>query len=197
MSVLRGGPKKSPRTFFNALIIPILRIVCTIVCTLSFHYLLVIYWFICSGRWCIDKLGVFHANQTSMCLDPHLNKGRGRRRETGLSPLVKYFTDRSKAVLLLWIFCGFFFLSCVCYAFVCVYLYMPCGHLLGKGWPLVYNCEFVTFPLVSWVRCGTWLYRFLIFAPLLTFMLFTNLSYTILTLIHILFHLHFWLAFSY
>ena len=27
-------------------------------------------------------------------------------------------------------------------------------------------CEFVTFPLVSWVRCG--LYRFLIFAPLLT-----------------------------
>ena len=24
-------------------------------------------------RWCIDKLGVFHANQISMCLDPHLN----------------------------------------------------------------------------------------------------------------------------
>ena len=31
------------------------------------------------------------------------------------------------------------------------------------------NCEFVTFPLVSWARCGTWLYRFLIFAPLLCF----------------------------
>ena len=30
------------------------------------------------------------------------------------------------------------------------------------------NCEFVTFPLVSWVRCGTWLYRFLIFAVFLT-----------------------------
>ena len=29
-------------------------------------------------------------------------------------------------------------------------------------------CEFVTFPLISWVRCGTWLYRFLIFAPLFT-----------------------------
>ena len=29
--------------------------------------------------------------------------------------------------------------------------------------------DFITFPLVSWVRCGTWLYRFLIFAPLLTF----------------------------
>ena len=25
------------------------------------------------GGWCIDKLGVFHANQISMCLDPHLN----------------------------------------------------------------------------------------------------------------------------
>ena len=34
------------------------------------------------------------------------------------------------------------------------------GHLLGKGltsWLsfVVYNCEFVSFPLVSWVRCGT------------------------------------------
>ena len=34
---------------------------------------------------------------------------------------------------------------------------------------VVYNCEFVTFPLVSWVMYGTWLYRFLIFASLLTF----------------------------
>ena len=33
---------------------------------------------------------------------------------------------------------------------------------------VVCNCEFVTFPLVSWVRSGTRLYRFLIFAPLLT-----------------------------
>ena len=30
-------------------------------------------------------------------------------------------------------------------------------------------CEFVTFPLVSRVRCVTRLYRFLIFAPLLAF----------------------------
>ena len=30
-------------------------------------------WFICYGRWCIGKLGFFHANQISMCLDPHLN----------------------------------------------------------------------------------------------------------------------------
>ena len=29
-----------------------------------------------------------------------------------------------------------FFMSCVCYAFVRVCLYVLCGHLLGKGWPL-------------------------------------------------------------
>ena len=49
------------------------------------------------------------------------------QRITVFSHAVKYFTDRSKAVLLLWIFYGFF-LSCVCYAFVSVCLYVPCGH---------------------------------------------------------------------
>ena len=38
---------------------------------------------------------------------------------------------------------------------------------LGSRFVVSY-CEFVTFQLVSWVRFGTWLYRFLIFAPLLT-----------------------------
>ena len=49
-------------------------------------------------------------------------------------------------------------------------------------------CEFVTFPLVSWVRCGTWLYRFLIFAPLLTFMieaLLTWVSYIFCTSLNV------------
>ena len=41
--------------------------------SLSLLDLLVISCFICSRRGCIDKLGVFHANQISMCLDPHLN----------------------------------------------------------------------------------------------------------------------------
>ena len=40
---------------------------------------------------------------------------------------VKYFTGTS-FVDLLW-----FFLSCICFAFVCVFLFVPCGHLLGKG----------------------------------------------------------------
>ena len=30
----------------------------------------------------------------------------------------------------------FFFLSCFCYGFVRICLYVPCGHLLGKDWPL-------------------------------------------------------------
>ena len=48
---------------------------------------------------------------------------------------MKYFTDRSKAVLLLWIF-DVFVLSCVCCAFVRVCLCVLCGRLLGGGWPL-------------------------------------------------------------
>ena len=50
-----------------------------------------------------------------------------------LSPPVKYFTDRSKAVLLLWIF--YVFLPCVCYAFVRVCLF-PIG-ILGQVWYLI------------------------------------------------------------
>ena len=96
-----------------------------------------------------------------------------------LSPPVKYFTDRSKAVLLLWIF-YVFVLSCVCYV-LCASVYMC---FLVTCWEradllaLVCGvfCEFVTFPLVSWVRCGTWLYRFLIFAPLLTFIIIRRIA---------------------
>ena len=69
---------------------------------------------------------------SQMFLGPHQSQGLGWRRETGLSPPVKYFTDRSKAILLLWIF-YVFVLSCVCYVFVRVCLYVLCGHLLGKG----------------------------------------------------------------
>ena len=95
------------------------------------------------------------------------------RCETGLSPPVKYFTDRSKAVLPLWIFNGFFSvlcLLCLCARlFICA-LWSPAGKGLTSWLSFVVShCEFVTFPLVSLVRCGTRLYRFLIFASLLTF----------------------------
>ena len=56
---------------------------------------------------------------------------RMARCETGLSPPVKYLLNDPRR----YFFCGsiVFFLSCVCYAFVCVCLYVPCGLLLGKG----------------------------------------------------------------
>ena len=82
------------------------------------------------------------------------------RRETSLSPPVKYFTDRPKAVLLLWIFCVFFCsvlcLLCLCARlFICA-LWSPAGKWLASWLSFVVsNCEFATFPLVSWVRCGT------------------------------------------
>ena len=56
-----------------------------------------------------------------MWLDPHLNYGRGWRREIGLSPPVKYFTDHSKVVLIFDLLCFF------CLVFVmplCVSVYL-------------------------------------------------------------------------
>ena len=60
-------------------------------------------------------------------------------------------------------------LLCLCAClFICA-LWSPAGKGLSSWLRFVVSyCEFVTFPLVSWVRCGTLLYRFLIFAPLLT-----------------------------
>ena len=45
-----------------------------------------------------------------------------------------------------------FFLSCVCYAFVRVCLYVPCGYLLGKGWSLGSRlwCITVSLSLSHW-----------------------------------------------
>ena len=60
-------------------------------------------------------------------------------------------------------------LLCPCTGlFICA-LWSPAGEGL-TSWLLfvVSYCEFVTFPLVSWIMCGTSLYQFLIFAPLLT-----------------------------
>ena len=66
----------------------------------------------------------------------------------------------------------FFVLSCVCYV-LCASVYMCFVVTCWERADLLalvcgVYCELVTFPLVSWVRCGTLLYRFLIFEPLLT-----------------------------
>ena len=53
-----------------------------------------------------------------------------------------------------------FFFSCVCYVFVRVCLYVLCGHLLGKGWPLGFRlrCLFVNLSslasLCSWAQAS-------------------------------------------
>ena len=66
-------------------------------------------------------------------------------------------------------FCSVLSLLCLCaHLFICA-LWSPAEKGLTSWLSFVVsNCEFVTFPLVSWVGCGTGLYRLLIFAPLLT-----------------------------
>ena len=82
------------------------------------------------------------------------------RCETGLSSPVKSFTDRSKAVLLLWII-FVIYVSCLSYYF-CLFLlqfrarlfintlWSPIGKELTSWLSFVMSyCEDVTFPLVS------------------------------------------------
>ena len=87
------------------------------------------------------------------------------------------FTDRSKAVLLLWIINVIFVLCLLCLSarLFIVALWAPAGKGLTSWLSFVMSCfEFVTFPLVSWVRCGIWLHRFLIFVLFLTLMYFND-----------------------
>ena len=54
---------------------------------------------------------------------------------------------------------------CFCVRLFIVALWSPAVKGLASWLSFVMsNCEFVTFPLVPLVRCGTWLYQFLIFA---------------------------------
>ena len=55
-------------------------------------------------------------------------------------------------------------------------LWSPVGKGLTSWLSFVMSkCDVVTFPLVSWVRCGAWLYRFLIVALFLTLIVKLNL----------------------
>ena len=84
-------------------------------------------------------------------------RGRLARRETGLSSPVKYFSDRSKAMLLLWIIyaTSVLFLLCFRARLFIGALWSHAGKGLTSWLSFVMSyCEVVTFLLVSWVRCG-------------------------------------------
>ena len=75
------------------------------------------------------------------------------------------------------LFCGLsiLFLSCFCYAFARLFidaLWSPAGKGLTFWLSFLMSySEVVIFPLVSWVRCGDWLYWILILALFLTFIM--------------------------
>ena len=101
-------------------------------------------------------LMIRHLQNTDQDIPPRACPSIGgwfRPSSDSLSPPVKYFTDRFKAVLLLWIF---MFFLCLCARLFIYALWSPAVKGLTSWLSfVVYNCEFVTFPLVSWVRCGT------------------------------------------
>ena len=65
------------------------------------------------------------------------------------------FQGGTSFVDLLW-FCSVLCLLCLCARlFICA-LWSPAGKELTSWLSFVVsNCKFATFPLVSWVRCGT------------------------------------------
>ena len=88
-------------------------------------------WEVERGRWCIDKLGSF-MHTKHLCVLIHIwTKGDVGAPWNWFGPSCKIFH---------WPFqSGTSFADHLCYfclVFVRVCLLMPCGHLLGKGWPL-------------------------------------------------------------
>ena len=87
----------------------------------------------------------------------------------------KIFYWPSNAVLLLWIInvISVLFLLCFRARLFIDALWPPAGKGLTFWFSFVMsNCEIVTFPLVSWVRCGAWLYWCLIFALFLLILVY-------------------------
>ena len=107
-------------------------VLCTIE-SLSLLYLLFISWFICSRRWCMDKLGSIMQTNIYVSWSTSELRVRFARHETGLSPPVKYFYWLFQSGLLLWDICV---INVLCLSCLLVCLLQPWGHLKGKDWPL-------------------------------------------------------------
>ena len=57
-------------------------------------------------------------------------------------------------------FCSVLCMLCLCaHLFICD-LWSPAGKGLTSWLSFLSKCDFVTFPLVSWVRCGTYFVSF-------------------------------------
>ena len=135
--------------------------------------LLFISWFVCTRRWNIDKeyfMQIFHANQTSICIDPHQYQGKWWYRQKYLIPSDFFYWPFQGGASFVDLFC------CLCFVFVChAVLSVPYGLVVicwGSSWLscMWYFLVFLSFShMVSWVRCCIWLYRFLIFAIFFTF----------------------------
>ena len=105
-------------------------------------------WFICSGRWGFDKglsckPNIYVSWSTSelrMRLAPW-----NRFKPPPPLPSKIFYWPFQGGTSFEDILC--FFLCCVCYAFVRVCLSVPCGHLLGKGWPLGSRVYYITVSL--------------------------------------------------
>ena len=87
------------------------------------------------------------------------------------------------------VFCESYMLFLPCFVMLHARLFVdalwsPAGKGLTSWLSFVMsNCDVVTFPLVSWVRCGAWLYRFLIFAPFLFLCKLFTFSYLVYSLL--------------
>ena len=172
MLCLWSGPPGFNCWMFVCFLAPVFSCMCCwVIISVSSPF---ISWFIFTRRWCFEKLGIFHANQPqpSICLDLHKKEVRSRYRLTCLSAPVMF----QRTVPMRCFFCVHFCPLCFVFVFVILsFLFLhPCGHLLGKGWlfgSLGCGIFFVYLSLshmVPWVRCGTYLYRFLIFAAFLS-----------------------------
>ena len=84
-----------------------------------------------------------------------------------------WFRGSASFVYLLCCFC--LFLLCFRACLFVDALWSPAWRGLGSWLSFVMsNCEVVTFPWVTWVRCGSWLYRFQIFAIFLTYQIYSK-----------------------
>ena len=132
-------------------------------CTISFHY---------SCPWIPSKsCSVFKVSYGSFMQTKHYVSWSTSELRVRMDAPLNRFKPSSK-IFYLHFFCGsFMFFSVLCLLCLCTRLFTcalrsPAGKGLTSWLSFVVsNCEFVTFPFVSRVRCGTWLNRFLIFAP--------------------------------